>query len=99
MRDATLTGLTGMISRIVRMAAGVAWATRAESLLVLAILGTWSGATLAVYRIVTAYLPAIRDAVLPAAIAVLCASAAGWKFLLALARDGLYVLTRGGDDA
>ena len=64
-------------------------ALRAELLVSLAMLAGWALVTLAIGRLVR------PDVVWPLSAGLAVLALCGWKFLLQIARDGLYILTRG----
>lgn len=74
--------------RAVAVAAGRLWGGRAEALLAGAILLGWAALTAGLARIGAAPI------VWRLSLGLLLLSACGWRFLVVLARDGLYALTR-----
>lgn len=66
-------------------------AIRAELLVSAAMLCGWALVTLAIARLVR------PDVVWPLSAGLAVLALCGWRFLLQIARDGLYMLTRGVD--
>ena len=81
--------MTVRLRILVRGLAASTVALRAELLVSLAMLSGWALVTLAVARIVR------PDVVWPLSAGLAVLALCGWKFLLQIARDGLYILTRG----